>query len=187
MKKTTLALTLALAHSSATFAADTYMGIEYAAVNSDVDGEVDYDTGMIFGRFGMNLQKGLDVEAYVGLGVQDETNTTSCDSEKVSTDSIFGAQIKASADVENVNLHANLGINQVAATFEISGTAACYGSAWTETYDDSEIGLAYGFGADFKISEQSAITANFNVFYDDDYSGADLTIAALLIGYRQDF
>ncbi|MDH5611743.1 MAG: porin family protein [Gammaproteobacteria bacterium] len=187
MKKTTLALSLLLTQSSMAFAQeDTYMGIEYAVVNSDITFD-DWDTGMIFARFGAKLSPGLAAEAYIGLGVQDDTTTTNCDSEKVSTDSIVGAQIKASADLENVNLHANIGINQIAATFEISGTFACYGYNWTETYDDTEVGLAYGFGADFKISDQSAITANFNIFYDDTYAGADLTISALLIGYQQSF
>lgn len=189
MKKSTLAVLILLAYSGVSFAqGEKYFGIDYAMVNSESTND-DWDTGMLFGRIGMQLQPGLAVEGYLGLGIQDDETTTpsGCDTQTVSTDSIIGAQIKASADLDKVNLHANIGFNQVSATFEISGAASCYGLGWSETYDDDETGISFGFGADFEISDKSAISANYTIFYDDDYAGEDITIGGLLIGYKQAF
>ncbi len=169
--------------------AGAYVGAEFAAVNSDADFD-DWDTGVVFARVGMVLVPGLAVEGYLGLGVQDEswTSANGCDSENVSTDSIIGAQVKGFVDLgHHSNLHGTIGLNMVSASFEISGSATCYGVGWSETYDDTEMALTYGFGADIGITKQSAITVNYQIFYDDDYSGIDLLVSGLRVGYQHSF
>lgn len=191
MKKLLFIFVLLITFGSGAYALEeqgTYFAVDYTAVNSDADVD-DWDTGVLFGRYGYAIQPGLAVEGFIGLGIQDDSWTSSngCDSADVSTDSFLGARIVAFKDLGGVSLHANLGLNMVTASVEISGAASCYGIGWQETYDDSEIGLTYGFGADFNISDQAAISLDFNIFYDDDYSGADLTISGLSVGYKQTF
>jgi len=171
------------------FDGDTYFGVEYGALNSDAANLDDWDTGVLFGRFGMViLQQGLvgvAAEGFLGLGIVDEDWASGCDAETVSTDSIIGAQLKAFADLGGAKIHAVIGANMVSASITIKGT--CPGYTWSESYDDSEIALTYGFGGELKINENAAISANLQVFYDADYSGVDLTISGLLVGYKHSF
>ena len=164
---------------------DRYFGVSYGAVNLDAEAIDDWDTGVAFARFGTVINPGVAAEAFLGLGIQDDewTSPNGCDSQTVSTDSIIGAQIKVFKDQGNLNLHAAIGMNMVSVSVDISGTASCYGFAWSETYDDSETAITYGFGVNFAAGG-GAVTLDYQAFYDDDYDGVDLFVSGLLIGYQ---
>ena len=194
MKKLSFITALILAGSSTAYAqnpGDTYFGVEYGLVNLNASDLDSWDTGVLFGRYGMVIQKGLAAEGFIGIGLQDDkwTSTNGCDSQVVSTDYIFGAQLKTFTDIDKVSLHASIGLNMVAASIETSGKggSSCYGTGWSESYSDTEMALTYGVGADFNIDHKSAVSVNYQLFYNDNYDGVDLQISGLLIGYKQNF
>lgn len=176
------------AENKSTSDMNTYFSLEYMYLNPQVSGGDDYDNTAIMAKVGKVVAANLAVEGFVALGISSDKweSENGCDTEEVSTDSIIGAQARAFADLTpSVSIHAVLGINVVDATRTIGGQ--CPGYEWSESYSDSETAITYGFGGEFKINKVSSIVANYQIFYDDDYSGIDLLIPGYSIGYKHAF
>lgn len=138
----------------------------------------------IMAKVGKIVVPNLDVEGFVALGVASEK----WESEEVSTDSIIGARARAFADITSrVSIHGVLGLNLVEATCTIGGAASCYGYGWSDTTSDSETAITYGFGGEFKVDGESSVIVNYQVFYNDEYSGLGLFIPGYSIGYKHAF
>lgn len=167
-----------------------YFAASFGAINSDVANYDSFDTQNIFGKVGKEISPNLSVEAVLGIGVGTDkwTSSNGCDSQEVSTDRFIGAQIVGAVPLsESAKFHGNIGFLQTTATIKSSGAASCYGIGWSEESSDSETGMTYGIGLDFHLSPKAAITADYQIFYDDEYAGVDLTISGLLLGYKQYF
>lgn len=166
-----------------------YFAASFGLMNSDVPGD-SFNTQNIFAKVGKEFYPGLAVEGLLGLGMGSDkwTSSSGCDSQEVSTDQFIGVQLVGSIPVSSsVKFHGNLSLVQTSATIKVSGAASCYGVGWSDSISDSDTDLGYGVGIDYQLNQKSAITADYHFFYDDTYSGVDLTIGGLLIGYKQSF
>lgn len=166
----------------------TYYAISVGKISSDVANSEQFDTANLFAKLGKQIGPNLAIEGVLGLGIMSDDWSDNCDSQEVSTDTFLGAQLVGSIDLSpEVKIHGTLGMMQTSATVTISGSASCYGVAWSNEYSDDDTDLSYGIGIDYQLSEGSAITADYQFLYDDEYSGVDLTISGLLIGYKANF
>lgn len=170
-------------------AESAYFAASIGKINSSVGGGSDYDTSNVFAKVGKQLTPNLAVEGVLGIGIQSDKWSDACDSQEVSTDSFLGAQLVGSIDLSSsVSFHGTVGLMQTSATLKNAGSASCYGLAWSEEYSDDDTDLTYGIGADFKFGSGHAITADYQVFYDNEYApGVDLTVSGLMIGYKKSF
>jgi len=165
-----------------------YFSASLGAMTSDVSGYDTFSTQNVFAKVGKQIAPGLAVEGLLGLGIGSDTWSNGCDGQEVSTDSFIGAQVVGSVPMSpKASFHGTLGFIQTSASVKISGTASCYGVAWSESYSDDKTDLSYGIGVDYKLNEKSAITADYQFFYNNSISGVDVTISGLLIGYKQEF
>ncbi len=186
---TIIPLALMTATISANAADGTYFVASFGLMNNEVPGE-SFTTQNIFAKVGKEISPNFAVEGILGLGIASDkwTSANGCDSEEVSTDQFIGAQLVGSVPISpSVKFHGNLSLVQTTATIKIAGAASCYGVGLSESYSDSDTDLGYGVGIDYQLNQKSAITADYHFFYDDSYSGVDLTIGGLLIGYKQSF
>lgn len=167
-----------------------YFAAGLGAMYSDVAGYDTYATQNLFAKVGKEINESLSVEALLGIGIGSDkwTSANGCDSEEIATDRFIGVQVVGAVPLsEKTSFHGNLGIVQTTATRTISGAASCYGYAWSEETSDDETDLTYGIGIDYRFNPKAAITADYQIFYDDDYAGLDLLISGFVIGYKQYF
>ena len=161
-----------------------YVSLEYLLLNPNIPDD-DWDNAAILGRLGKMVSPNMAVEGYAAFGIQSEKFSDACDYEEVSTDYIVGVQVKGIAELSpKFSLNGSVGLNMIQASVTIGGFASCYGVAFEENYEDTELGLAYGVGAEYHLSETSSIVANFHIFYDDEYSGVELQIPGVSVGYK---
>lgn len=167
-----------------------YFAAGLGAINSDVAGYDSFDTQNVFFKVGKEISQNFSLEALLGIGLASDkwTSANGCDSQEVSTDRFIGVQAVGSVDLSpNASFHGTIGMLQTSATLKDSGAASCYGVAWSGEYSDSEVDMTYGVGIDYHINPKAAITADYQIFYDDNYSGVDLLISGVVLGYKQYF
>ncbi len=181
-------LTIAVTALPAQATQGLYFDASLGFLSGGVDGGEDFSTQNAFIKVGKKLSPALSVEGLLGLGIGSDKWSSACDSQEVSTDNFVGAQAVGSVPLSpEINFHGTIGLMLTTASIKMSGAASCYGLGWSETYSDTETGLSYGVGIDYQLSKKSAVTANYQIFYNDSYSGVDVTIGGFLIGYKQNF
>ena len=96
---------------------------------------------------------------------------------------MLGVYTKIHADLgANGQIYGQLGLVQLKYDVE----AEIFGESASESYDD--IGVAFGFGASFGLSEQAAIVFEYNQYPDVDIEDvADLETTSLSVGVRVSF
>jgi hypothetical protein len=70
------------------------------------------------------------------------------------------------------------------------GAATVYGLiGYGETSDDSdsESGFQWGLGANYAVTEQIGVFADYTNVYDDDFAGVDVTVDAINVGMTYKF
>jgi len=166
-----------------------YIDASLGLLTSDVKTFDTFNTQNIFVRVGKQITRSVAVEGLLGAGVGTDSWTDGCDTQEVSTDSFIGAQVVGSMPMSRkTRLRGTLGYLLASASIKNSGAASCYGGfPWSEEYSEDKASFSYGLGMDYKLNKQSAITADYQVFFNDTISGIDVNISGFLIGYKHSF
>lgn len=144
--------------ASATFTAsatELYAGGNFAVLDLE-----EATVNSIYGRFGANFSENFSAEVRLGMGAGDDT----VGGIDVELDNFYGAYIRGGVPAGEVFYpYAVLGYTKAKAEFSWNGG----------TYSDSESDFSYGVGADFSITENLKINAEYLSYLDKD--DAELT------------
>jgi len=180
-----LALNTLAAQAQDKYYIDTSLGL----LTSDVKTLDTFKTPNIFVKVGKQMSKSVAIEGLLGAGVDTGTLTDGCDTQEVSTNGFIGAQVVGSMRTSRkTRLRGTLGYLLTSATIKNSGAASCYGGfPWAEEYSEDKASFSYGLGIEYKLNKKSAITADYQVFFNDTISTIDVKISGYLIGYKHSF
>lgn len=166
MLKTLLAASIVSA-SCAASAAEMYAGGGIAVLDSD---EVTFNA--VYGRFGAFFNENISAEARLGLGVGDDT----VDGEKFELDNYYGVYVRGGIPATEIFYpYAILGFTKGKWSSSYSYSEVFLGEEITISGSDSgsESDLSYGVGADFAVTENLKINAEYMSYMDKD--AAELT------------
>lgn len=163
---------------------DTYIGMGFSQLTYSENGFPDFNPTMLGFRAGYYVNDNFSVEGRLGMGIGDDTNnvsvfipgsgTTFTGDIAVEVDRIMGiyavGHLPAS---DSFGAYGFFGFNNA----DITATATSGGASYSYSDDDSDI--AYGIGAELKLSPASAINLEYGNFYDED----NVTVDAITIGF----
>ena len=162
MLKALLAASI-ISASCAASAAEMYAGGGIAVLDAD---DVTYNA--VYGRFGAFFNENISAEARLGLGVGDDT----VDGAKYELDNYYGVYIRGGIPATEIFYpYAILGFTKGKASYSYS--EVILGQEFSASGSDSESDLSYGVGADFAVTENLKINAEYMSYMDKD--AAELT------------
>ena len=147
--------------------AGCYSGASYTFLEGDVfDENCDRDVMVLNGGYRFNEY--FSAEGRIGFGVSDDDLEGLLD---IEVDSILGVYGKFGIPTgTSFYPYAILGYSRV----EIELSSSLIGGSESDSDND----LSYGIGADFSISDNFSLNAEYMVWYDDD----DIELSGLSIG-----
>ena len=166
-----------------------YGGLDYQFVRIEAEYD-DYKVNALTFIGGTELSDHWAVEAYFGIGMGEDSKTTTrnCVEESFELDNLLGVQLKGHAPLnDRFSIWASFGMSQTSVSSTIrNGCPFLVTEAGTEV-DASETDLSVGVGADLRITADSSLIMGFTQYYDDGAAGDDLTVRSLFVGYRVHF
>jgi len=162
-------------------------GIDYLMLKSEAS-TADFDTSAIQLRFTNALNPNFDIEGVLAFGISDDTYSE--------TDPFFGT-VSVTGQLGNMfGVYAKFH-NNSSSRFQVFGEVGfarveydldlfvqSLGSA-SESYDD--IGIAFGAGASFNITDKLAISAEYSILPDVDFEGIDIETDTISVGILMSF
>jgi len=188
MKRTAIAaIGLAMITLPVLAQAKTYVGMDYAMANYEMDtgfDTLDIKPTALRMRLGSTLNDYLAIELHGAFGLSDDTDTVDVLGESISAqyeiDSALGVFIKARAPVgERFGLFAMLGYSRLEGSYRIDAPSV----AIVESGSESESDVSMGLGADFRMTDRLYLNADYLQLLDK--SGVEVT--SLNLGLRLDF
>jgi len=157
---------------------DTYIGVGFSQLTYSEDGFPDFNPTMLGLRAGYYLNRNFSVEGRLGLGIADDTKGVNyggfSGDINVEVDSLMGVYAVGHFPAsDSFGFYGFLGFNNA----DITATATSGGTSFSYSDDDSDI--AFGIGAELKVSPASTINLEYGNFYDEDTVSVD----AITIGF----
>lgn len=178
--------TTLLVTSHSTLAAspgDTYLGVGFSQLTYSENGFPDFNPTMLGLRAGYYMNRNFSVEGRLGIGIGDDSKPVNVFIPGMGT---FDGDITVEVDTlmgiyavghfpasDSFGFYGFLGFNNA----DITATATSGGTS--SSYSDNDSDLAFGIGAEFKVSPASAINLEYGNFYDEDTVSVD----AITIGF----
>ncbi|WOI54666.1 porin family protein [Parvularcula sp. LCG005] len=158
------ASTLSVAHAQDSVADGVNLGIGYSVLSVD---DVDFDAVNLRAGYDFNDYFGVEAETLIGVGEEDfSIGAVSGDAE---LNYSFGAYGKAQYPVtDQFSVFARAGWVTSEVEADIAGLAI----------DESEDGLAYGAGAEYRFTDKHGVRADYTRYDFDDDAEADLYSAS---------
>lgn len=157
MFKTLLAASIVSA-SCAASAADMYAGGGVAVLDAD-----EVTLNAVYGRFGAFFNENISAEARLGLGVGDDSTNYEGFDTKVELDNFYGVYLRGGIPAGEIFYpYAVLGYTKAKA----STSTSVFGETFSGSDSDSD--LSYGVGADFAVTENLKINAEYLSYIDKD-------------------
>jgi opacity protein-like surface antigen len=182
-----LSITVAalLTLSTNAIAEGTKIGVDYLMLNSEID-TVDFDTSAVQIRVSSAVNKNLDLEGAMALGISDDTYNDTDPfflgdfSVTAKLSSMLGVFAKAHSDLESrFQVFGRVGLARVEVDLDFD--TQNLGST-SESYDDT--GIAFGIGGSFDVSETAAIVAEYAKWPDVDFEGTNVDTEVISIGFQ---
>ncbi len=162
--------------------------IDYMMLEADLEDAEEFEPTAIQFKYINPVNPDIDFMAVFAIGISDD--------EFEEFDPFFGT-VKLSVELGNMfgvygRAHTNSGSNTqffgqlglVQLKYDLD--AEIFGLSGSDSYD--EIGLAFGFGASFGLSDRSSIVIEYNQFPDVDIEDiADIETTSLSLGYQASF
>jgi hypothetical protein len=157
-----------------------YGGIQYAITDfSFEDISEDISPTALIGRAGSNINQYISIEGRLGLGLSDDTVTT--------TDGVTTASASAELDtligfygVGRVPLGKSSSLYGLVGLTRVDATTTSLGSA---SVSDDETDFSYGFGADIGIRYNLWVNVEYVQYLDK----TDFDVSAIALGLRFGF
>jgi len=172
--------------SPAIFAEDSLYEIQYLLVDTNFEG-ASYEPGALMYKYIIPYNRILNLEGIVGLGVTEEKSTRKIGiagtyRQKLKVANILGIQLGLYGELEpKVHAYAHIGLTRL--EYDISTPD------WAGGLDgaQSDTGLSYGVGLNFKLLNRGAFVVEFNEFPDITSSNITISTSTLSIGYQMPF
>ena len=192
MKKVIAFIVLAISVFSGTsYAQNAKVEIDFMSLNTELE-TLDFDTTAIQFKLINPVNPSVDIEAVVAIGLSDDGYLV---------DFGFGDTLELSGELSNMigvflkghsstggnsEIYGRIGIAKVEYEFSVVETTGGF-VTFSGSESESDTGIAFGFGASFGISQESAITVEYNQLPDVDLGGLDLETTSLSVGYQMSF
>ncbi|ADU65779.1 hypothetical protein Selin_1044 [Desulfurispirillum indicum S5] len=162
-----------------------YGGLSYTMMDYDLDGVSEsYSPAALTGRLGIFVKEGIAVEGRLALEISDDSHSydASWGEAKVTLGlkSLIGAYVIGHVPLENVgSIYGVLGFTKL----ETSVRYQEYDNSWgyySESASESDSGLSYGFGFDWKVRSDVALNIEYMLYVNE----SDYSMSALNMGIK---
>lgn len=180
-----------LGAGQATAEVTSYVGVAYTGFQYEEDlaglplnqSSVEFDVSAFTLKGGFQLNDYLALEARVGFGISDDSETlTGSTSVKsgLELNNYLGAYIKAGLPLGEVFYpYVMAGVTR----FDFEASATNLNNGFSARGDDSDNDVSFGVGADIRLGEHHTVNAEYANFYDKD----SVEIDGFSLGYTYRF